>query len=120
MVYRPGQFTRLLAITQHRSQQAAEPAADGCRRRLLGVGKNLRGLMAPRKPTPAAGPMRCRFVQAAVDQLLQFLELAREPLFSATRSRLWEMCVNRSRSLRPAATSGGRPSSVIALRTAAQ
>src|SRR3972149_3747161 len=97
MVYRPGQFTRLLAIA-----------------------KNFRGARDPRKRALDAGPMGCRFVQAAVDELLQFLELAREPLFSATRSRLWEMCVNRSRSLRPAATNGGRPSSVIALRTAAQ
>ena len=58
--------------------------------------------------------------QAPVDQALEPTQLGRRPLFSPTRFRLSEMAASRSCSRRPDASSGGRPSSVKALRTAPQ
>ena len=48
------------------------------------------------------------------------VEPRRAAPFSATRSRLAATFSSRLLSVRPEAASGGRPSSVIALRTAAQ
>jgi DDE_Tnp_1-associated len=59
-------------------------------------------------------------VQGVRDQPAQAPQEPRHPPFSATRSRLATTASSRSASLRPEAAKGGRPSSVIALRTAAQ
>jgi len=65
-------------------------------------------------------PERCRRQEAAVDDAPYAPEARAEPPFLETRSRLPEIKLNRSWSLSPEASSGGRPSSVSALRTAAQ
>ena len=76
--------------------------------------------MHPGKSGLHTRPQRGSFVQAAIYQTLQAVEFFREPLFSATRSRLSEMVARRRCSFSPDASKGGRPSSVIELRTAAQ
>ena len=65
-------------------------------------------------------PERCCPGERAVDQTLEPRERARRPPFERTRSRLPATFSSRSFRRRPAASSGARPSSVIALRTAAQ
>lgn len=77
---------------------------------------------SPHPPVSLADriPERCRRLQAAVDDALYAPEARAEPPFLETRSRLPEIKLNRSWSLSPEASSGGRPSSVSALRTAAQ
>src|SRR5881398_2283689 len=64
--------------------------------------------------------VRERPLHAAGDQLAQPRQPGRDAPFSATRSRLAATFSSRLLSVRPEAASGGRPSSVIALRTAAQ
>src|SRR3954454_10793297 len=59
-------------------------------------------------------------VQGVRDQPAQAPQEPRHPPFSATRSRLATAAASRAASLRAEAAKGGRPSSVIALRTAAQ
>ena len=70
MLDRRCQFIRLVAMTRHRSQQAAEPAAYVGGRSFRMVGENHRGLMDPRERTGYARPRRCGFIEAAIDELL--------------------------------------------------
>jgi hypothetical protein len=65
-------------------------------------------------------PQGGRALQRTSDHLVQARERRREAPFCCTRSRLPATVSSRCFSLRPAAESGARPSSVIALRTAAQ
>jgi len=65
-------------------------------------------------------PERCCPGERAVDQKLEPRERARRPPFERTRSKLPATFSSRSFRRRPAASRGARPSSVIALRTAAQ
>ena len=65
-------------------------------------------------------PHRGRLDQAAVHDVFELLEFRAEPLFPRTRFRLTEMAESRSRNFSPLACKGGRPSSVMAERTAEQ
>ena len=65
-------------------------------------------------------PQGSRALQSAPDQLVQARERRREAPFCCTRSRLPATFSSRCFSLRPDAARGARPSSVMALRTAAQ
>ena len=58
--------------------------------------------------------------QARADQLLQLRKRRRGAPFSTTRSRLSATFSSRCLSVNPLAASGAWPSSVMALRTAAQ
>ena len=75
---------------------------------------------------PGVGPLdirpECRrALQTAADQSSEPRKLRRrEPPFASTRSRLSATASNRTFSFKPGAASGARPSSVMALRTAAQ
>jgi hypothetical protein len=73
---------------------------------------------------PPIGALKVRpqgsgLCQAACDQTLQARERRRGPPFSATRSTLAATFSSRPFSLRPAASKGAWPSSVMALHTAA-
>jgi hypothetical protein len=59
-------------------------------------------------------------LEAPGDQLAQPRERRRAAPFSTTRSRLSATASSRALSFSPEAASGVRPSSVMALRTAAQ
>src|SRR4051794_6641365 len=104
----------------HGGDQTVEAALD--------LGGILAGLVAEnvgRPVHPAIGaldvrPELGRALQAAADQLAQPRERRRGAPFSATRSRLSAPASSRALSCSPEAASGGRPSSVMALRTAAQ
>ena len=76
--------------------------------------------MHPVIPDTHVGPQRRRVREAPLQQGPQSTQLLEQgPLFSI-RSRLIVMALRRSWSVRPEASNGGRPSSVRALRTAAQ
>ncbi len=104
----------------HGGHEAVEAALD--------QGGGLASLVAEnmRRPVhPAIDPLDVRpecggALQAAADQLAQPRERRRTAPFSATRSRLSDTASSRALSRSPEAASGGRPSSVMALRTAAQ
>jgi hypothetical protein len=117
--HRARQPPRPPPVLRHRAQQPAQPAADA----------GPAGALRPENPSrfvdPAEGqrdrrPQRRRGLEAAVDQPLQLPQLRGQPPFSAARPRLAETAPSRSRSFSPLASSGGRPSSVRALRTAEQ
>ena len=95
-------------------------AADGLGREFLGVGENRGGLLHQVKVALDRRPERGGLSQARSEDALQLPQGFREPLFSRTFSRLAEISCSRPCSLRPLATSGGRPSSVNAERTAEQ
>src|SRR5215213_4005276 len=103
-----------------RGDQAVEAALD--------LGGILAGLVTqdvggPMHPIIGALDVRPEHgsaLQTAADQLAQPRERWRAAPFSATRSRLSATASSRALSCSPEAASGGRPSSVMALRTAAQ
>jgi hypothetical protein len=120
VVHRLGQMARAGAVARHGPEQAVEAAPDH--------GGVLPGLVAQdacRPMHPGIDPLDVRPVggralQAASDQSVQPRERRRPAPFSATRSRLSATASSRDLSFSPEAASGGRPSSVMALRTAAQ
>ncbi len=119
VVHRLPQTACAGAVADHGADQAVEAAPDH--------GGGLAGRVAQdvRRPVhPAVGPLDGRpewggAHEAAADQPAQPLERRRPAPLSATRSRLSATASSRA-FFRPEAASGGRPSSVTALRTAAQ
>ena len=148
VVVGPRQVRHLVAVEQARPVAAADPHEVSRRPRQRPQPRRMPRSSPPAgRPTAAApprpGPGRssprmcaARHTQAyiramaghsvavasrpAAEQLPQPLQLGREPLFSATRSRLAATADSRSCNFSPEASSGGRPSSVRALRTASQ
>ncbi len=117
---RSRQIARAGTVAGDGADQAVEAAPDqigGFARRIA---------QDVRRPVhPAVDPLDIRpktggALQAAADQPAQPRERRRPAPFSATRSRLSATASSRALSFRPVAASGGRPSSVMALRRAAQ
>ena len=117
---RVGERTGLAAMANHGADQAVEAALDHGGALVLVVVQHPRCRMHPGIGALHIRPKRGRVLQAAADQLTQFCQLRRRAPFCATRSRLLATFSKRVLSLRPGAASGARPSSVMALRTAAQ
>jgi hypothetical protein len=117
---RSRQIARAGTVAGDGADQAVEAAPDqigGFARR---VAQDVR-----RPVHPAVDPLDVRpegggALQAAADQPAQPRERRRPAPFSATRSRLSATAWSRALSFSPEAASGVRPSSVTALRTAAQ
>jgi hypothetical protein len=87
---------------------------------LLLVAEDVGHLMDPAIPYTYVGPYICSVYQTSLKQGLQATQvLGQAPLF-ASCSRLTALALRRPWRLSPAASRGGRPSSVSALRTAAQ
>lgn len=108
-----------VAVTLHRCQETLEAPPDlgSC---LLGrIGQQTRGSMHEDEALLHRRPERCRAGERALDQEREPRERARCPPFERTRSKLPATFSKRPFNRRPAASSGARPSSVIALRTAA-
>src|SRR5207244_10956219 len=94
------------------------PSRQGCLRGRGVVVQDVRGAMDPAIGHTHLGPQRRRRVQPTPQDRPQAPEGGGQgPLFS-TRSKRWVMALRRSWRWRPAAAKGGRPSSVLALRTA--
>src|SRR5690349_241448 len=111
---------RLAGVPVHGRDQPVEAALDKAGVLLAPVVQDVRGPVHPAVGARDVRPQRSRALQAAGDQLAQPRQPRGAAPFSATRSRLAATFSSRLLSVRPEAASGGRPSSVIALRTAAQ
>src|SRR4051812_27588740 len=111
---------RFFAVTMHGRDQPVEAAPDKAGVLLAPVVQDVCGPVHPAVGARDVRPERSRALQAAGDQLAHPRQPGRAAPFSATRSRLAATFSSRLLSVRPEAASGGRPSSVIALRTAAQ
>ena len=110
----------MAAVALHGCKQAREAPPDLCAGLARFIGEEAGGGM-----NEAVGPLQIRperrcLGESAADQKLEPRERARRPPFEGTRSKLPATFSNRFFRRRPAASSGARPSSVIALRTAAQ
>ena len=115
-----GQAARLAAVAGHGADQAVEAPAHRARGPSSRVAEDVGGAAHP-----AVGPLDVRPegggpLQAAADRGAEPRQRRRGPPFSATRSRLSATASSRDPSFSPEAASGGRPSPVMALRTAAQ
>jgi hypothetical protein len=107
-------------VSRHRAQQAPEATLHSQRLALVLVAENVGGPLDPAIAHTHVGPSISRVHHAPLQQGLQPAQfLGQRPLF-APRSRLAVIALRRSWSLSPEASRGGRPSSVRALRTAAQ
>jgi hypothetical protein len=107
-------------VSRHRPQEAPEATRHGQGLALVLIPKDMGRPMDPVRPRTDVGPQLSRVDQAALKQGLQPAQLLGQgPLF-APCSRLAAIALRRSGSLSPEASRGGRPSSVRALRTAAQ
>ena len=109
-----------ILVPVHGPDQPVEAAADSGGVLTLVVAQHPRCRMHPGIGALHIRPERRRALQAAVDQLAQPRERCRKPPFTSTRSKLAATASSRALSFSPGAASGGRPSSVMALRTAAQ
>ena len=120
MVDSAAEAARAVTVQGHGAEQSVEAALH--RGRILGsmVVQDVGRLVHPRIDPLDVGPQRGGLRKTALDQSLQARERRRAPPFSATRSRLSATASSRPLSFRPDAASGGWPSSVMALRTAAQ
>ena len=112
--------TYTAAVPLHGGKQAREAPPDLCARLTGWVGEDPGGGMNKAVGSLQIRPERCCPGERAVDQKLEPCERARRPPFDCTRSKLPATFSSRSFRRRPAASRGARPSSVIALRTAAQ
>jgi transposase len=120
MIHRLGQTTCKASVSGHGGGQAIEAALDHAGGLAGRIAEDMRDLVHPAVDTldrrPEGGGVR----QTAADQLAQPRERRCAAPFSATRSRLSATASSRALSFRPEAANGALPSSVIALRTAAQ
>jgi len=109
-----------LTLPSHRPQMGPVLAADDLGGAFLGVAENRGGLLHQAKGVLDRRPECGGLGQALSEDGLQLRQGLGEPLFSFTRCKLADTSCSRPWSFRPLATSGGRPSSVSAERTAEQ
>ncbi len=109
-----------IAMPLDRPHQPGEPTPHPGGVEPLLVPQDRRRAMHPAERHTHLGPLRLGRLQAPGEDRPQPRQLPREPLLAPTSSRLAATFASRSRSTRPEATSGGRPSSVSDVRTAAQ
>ena len=120
MVDRAGEAASLGAVAHHGAEQAIKTASQRLGRLAGSVAQDPGGLVDPGIDTAKVRPKRLRALEPTREQLAQLVQRTAQPPFAATRSRLAATASSRSWSFSPEAANGGRPSSVMALRTAAQ
>jgi hypothetical protein len=109
-----------ITVPAHGANQPVETALDHGGPLILMVAEHVGGCVHPGVGALDVGPERRRALQPAADQLAQAGKRRRTAPFLVTRSRLSATFSSRALSFSPGAASGARPSSVMALRTAAQ
>ncbi len=109
-----------VTVPAHGPNKPVEATLDHGGVLILVVAKHMGGGVHPSIGTLNVGPERGCALQPAADQLAQARKRRWSPPFCATRSRLSATFSSRALSFSPGAASGARPSSVMALRTAAQ
>ena len=105
-------------VALHRGEQAVEAPPDLGARLPGGIGQQAGGGVHEDEALLHRRPERGGAGECPPDQEREPGERARGPPFERSRSRLPATFSNRSFNRSPAASSGARPSSVIALRTA--
>ena len=105
---------------RQRAQQTREAPTHGALAPTPWMGQQVGHLVDPTIGGSNRRPQGFRRRQSPFQQGAQPGQLARKAPFFAARSRLATTAFRRSCNFRPDADSGGRPSSVSALRTAAQ
>ena len=120
VIRRLGQRAQRLAVPGQRGGQSAVASSHRRRTQPLLVGQDRGQAPDPAEGRPYLRPRRLGRFQTLAQNRPQPRQFPREPLFDPTRSKLSATFVSRSCSLSPDGTSGGRPSSVNAERTAAQ
>ena len=120
MLDRRGERAGLGAVARHGGEQPVEAPPHRLGRLAGGIFQDPGRPVDPGVGAADVRPEIAGAVQGVRDQPAQAPQGARQPPFAAARSRLAATASSRSASLRPEAAKGGRPSSVIALRTAAQ
>ena len=105
-------------VTLHRGEQAVKAPPDLGARLPGGIGQQAGGSVHEDEALLHGRPERGGAGERPVDQEREPRERARGPPFERTRSRLPATFSRRPFNRSPAASSGARPSSVIALRTA--
>ena len=120
MLDRLGERAGLGAVVRHGGEQPVEATPHRLGRRAGGILQDPRRLVHPGVGTTDRRPQGLRALEPAGEQLAQPPQRTAQPPLVAARLRLATTAASRSWSLRPEAARGGRPSSVIALRTAAQ
>ena len=115
-----GERAGLGAVARHGGEQPVEAAAHRLRRLAGGIPQDPGRPVDPGVGATDRWPQALRALEPAGEQPAQPPQRAAQPPFVAARSRLAATASSRPASLRPEAAKGGRPSSVIALRTAAQ
>jgi hypothetical protein len=120
MLDRRGERTDLGAVARHGGEPPVEAAPHRLGRLAGSILEDPRRLVHPGVGTTDRRPQGLRALEPAGEQLAQPPQRTAQPPFVAARLRLATTASSRSWSLRPEAARGGRPSSVIALRTAAQ
>src|SRR4051794_11592260 len=115
-----GARPRLAAVPVHGGDEPVEAAPDKAGGLLAPGGEGGGGVGHPAAGARDGPPYGRGAPEAGGDQRAHPRQPRRAAPFSATRSRLAATFSSRLLSVRPEAASGGRPSSVIALRTAAQ
>ena len=120
VVHRGQQRPGAGAVTPHGPEQAVEPALNRGGGLAHLIAQDVRGPMHPAIDPLDRWPEGGGALEATGDQLVQPRERRRAAPFSTTRSKLSATASSRALSFSPEAASGVRPSSVMALRTAAQ
>jgi len=120
MLDRSSEWAGLGAVARHGAEQPVEATTHRLGRLASGVGQDPCGLVNPGVGTTDRWPHALRVLEPTGEQLAQPLQRTAQPPFVAARARLAATATSRASSCKPEAAKGGRPSSVIALRTAAQ
>ena len=120
MLDRLGKVAGLVTVAAHGAEQAVQAMAHGLGRLAGGVAQDPGGLVDPSIDAANVRPERLRALEPTSKQLAQSVQRPAQPPFAAIRSRLAATASSRCCSFSPEAARGGRPSSVMALRTAAQ
>src|SRR5690348_7146412 len=115
-----GERAGLGAVAADGGDEPGEAAGDRGRAETGRVVQDSGRAMHPAVGAADVRPEIAGAVQGVRDQPAQAPQEPRQPPFSAIRSRLATTAPSRPSSLSPEAASGGCPSSVMALRTAAQ
>lgn len=121
VVHRSAQGTEGGLVRLHVVEHALIAEAHLRASELLRIAQDMRRTMHPGIGPRERGPERRSRLERLQQELLQLLESGwQAPFFSATRSMEAVLSLRRVCRVSPAASSGARPSSVRALRTARQ
>lgn len=114
------ELARILDLSTHVAPENAIPPTNRRAVVLPGIIENARGPVDKTESGSHARPQRCGVRQSVIYDVFQLLEFLAQRPFFRTRVKLVVTAESRPCSFSPLASRGGRPSSVMAERTAEQ